>query len=358
MVNVLIVDDSPVAQQFLEYILIQDPDITVIGIAKNGEEAVRAVRDKKPDLVTMDINMPVMNGFEATRIIMETTPVPIIIVTGSDNINEVTSSFEAMEAGAVTLVARPPGIHNPEYESSAKTLRDLVKAYAEIKLVRRYPKKNTRHDVPTNSKEELKVESSKKPVKIIAIGASTGGPVVIQTILSGFQKNFPLPVVIVQHIAYGFSQGLAEWLRETTGFPIHIANQEETLRPGHAYFAPDGFQMGVNYRNQITLFHEPRKNGLCPSVSYLFRSVRQVYGSQAIAILLSGMGHDGVAELKLLKDTGAVTIAQDEKSSVIFGMPGEAIRLGATTYVLSPEKIVNEINKIVYTGGDDHVTIP
>lgn len=357
MVKVLIVDDSPVAQQLLEFILGQDPDITVIGVAENGEEAVRVVRNKKPDLVTMDINMPVMNGFEATRIIMETTPVPIIIVTGSENIKEVTRSFAAMEAGAVTLMARPPGIHNPEFEKSAKTLRDAVKAYAEIKLVRRYPKKNFKPAVPTYSQGELKIGPSNNRVKIVAIGASTGGPVVIQTLLSGFHKNFPLPVVIVQHIASGFTQGLADWLRETTGFPIHIADQRETLQPGHAYFAPDGFQMGVNDDNQVTLIHDTRKNGLCPSVSYLFQSVRQVYGSQVIAILLSGMGRDGADELKILKYTGALTIAQDEQSSVIFGMPGEAIRLGAATYVLSPEKIVDAVNKIVHEGGDDHVTI-
>jgi two-component system chemotaxis response regulator CheB len=351
MVNVLIVDDSPVARQLLEFILSRDPEIKVIGTAKDGEEAIRAVRDKKVDLVTMDINMPKVNGFDATRIIMETTPVPIIIITASENIHEIATSFQALEAGAVTLMSRPPGVNHPKFETSAKLLVDAVKTYAEVKMVRRIPQKRAGSIPQTFLKEKTKIEPIKDGARIVAIGASAGGPVVIQTLLSGLKKGFPLPLVIVQHMTSGFGEGFAEWLKGTTGFPIHIAANGEYILPGHAYFAADGYQMGVANGNRITLTDAPPENGVRPSVSFLFRSIQQVYGNQAIALLLTGMGRDGADELKSLKDCGALTIVQDEQSSVVHGMPGEAIKLGAAMYVLSPEKIVDVLNEITNDGG-------
>lgn len=346
MVKVLIVDDSPVVQQLLEYILSQDPEISVVGIANNGVEAIRDVRNKKPDIVTMDINMPVMNGFEATRIIMETNPIPIIIVTGNENLREVATSFTAIEAGAVTVMARPPGIHNPDFEKASQSLRNAVKTYQELKLVRRYAKGGIKSVTRTFLKSELSIETHRDPVEVVAIGASTGGPIVIQTILSGLKKNLPVPVVIVQHIAKGFTPGFAEWLQETTGFLVHIASDGEPLFPGHGYIAPDGFQMGVAKGNHVIVTGAPAENGLCPSVSYLFRSIRQVHGNRTLAVLLTGMGRDGAEELKALKECGATTIIQDEQSSVVYGMPGEAIKIGAAMYVLSPEKIADAINII------------
>lgn len=351
MVKVLIVDDSPVARQLLEFILSRDPGITVIGTATNGEEAIQAVRDKKPDLITMDINMPKMNGFDATRTIMETTPVPIIIVSGSENIHEIATSFKAMEAGAVTLMPRPPGANHPKFEAMAKSLVDAVKTYAEIKVVRRFPQKGTGSVTQTYLKAKMKIEPIKDGAQIVAIGASTGGPVVIQTLLSGLKKGFPLPLVIVQHMTLGFGEGFAEWLQGTTGFPIHIAVNGEYLLPGHAYIGADGYHVGFSNDNRIMLTNAPPENGVRPSVSFLFRSVRQVYGNRVIALLLTGMGRDGADELKSLKDCGALTIVQDEQSSVVHGMPGEAIKLGAAMYVLSPEKIVDVLNEITNNGG-------
>ena len=346
MVNVLIVDDSPVARLLIEYILSRDPDIRVIGTAKDGEEAIRAVRDKKPDLVTMDINMPKMNGFDATRTIMETNPVPIIIITGSENLHDVATSFQALNAGAVTLMSRPPGVEHPEFAKEAKVLVDAVKTYADIKLVRRVPGLRTGSASTTYLKAESVIEPLGDGAQIVAIGASTGGPIVIQKLLSGLKKKFPLPLVIVQHMTPGFSKGFAEWLQGTTEIPIHIAADGEYLLPGHAYIAADGYQMGVAAGNRIALANAPPENGLRPSVSFLFRSVLQLYGSRSIALLLTGMGRDGAEELKSLKDHGALTIVQDEQSSVVHGMPGEAIKLGAAMYVLSPEKIVDSLNEI------------
>ena len=174
---------------------------------------------------------------------------------------------------------------------------------------------------------------------MVAIGTSTGGPPVLQPILAGLPKNFPIPVLIVQHIAAGFLPGLVDWLNQTTGFPTHIAAQGESLLAGHTYLAPDGYHMGLGGFGQIVLSKQQPENGLRPSVSYLFRSVAAVCGANAIGVLLTGMGRDGAEELKFLKELGAVTIAQDEESSVVHGMPGEAIKMGAASHVLAPDKI-------------------
>jgi len=175
-------------------------------------------------------------------------------------------------------------------------------------------------------------------IRIIAVGASTGGPLVLQTILSGLPKDFTVPLLIVQHMSAGFVQGMVEWISQSSGFPVHIASAGEYILPGRAYVAPDGFHMGVD-SNRIMLSKDEPEDNLRPSVSYLFRSVANVYGRNAVGILLSGMGKDGAEGLKLMKDKGAVTIVQDENSSVIFGMPKAAIELDAATYVLPSERI-------------------
>jgi two-component system chemotaxis response regulator CheB len=184
-------------------------------------------------------------------------------------------------------------------------------------------------------------------IRVVAIGASTGGPIVLQTILSRLPKNFLVPVLIVQHMASGFIHGFAEWLSQSSRLPVHVAANREYLLPGHAYVAPDGFQMGVEMGGRIALSKDEPENGLRPSVSYLFRSVAKVFGPNAVGVLLTGMGKDGAEELKLMRQKGAVTIAQDEESSVVHGMPGEAIELDATTYVLSPDKISEALISLV-----------
>jgi len=176
-------------------------------------------------------------------------------------------------------------------------------------------------------------------LKVVAIGASTGGPPAIETILSGLPKDFPVPLLIVQHIAAGFVQGFADWLANSTGLPVKIAAQGEQLLPGRAYIAPDDLQMGVENGGRIILSSSGPENGLRPSVSWMFRSVGEVFGKNAIGVLLTGMGKDGAQELKRMKEKGAVTIVQDKESSIVYGMPGEAVAIDAAAYVLSPVRI-------------------
>lgn len=346
MIKVLIVEDVAVVREFLINILSSDPEIQVIGTANNGEEALEAAKRYKPDLITMDINMPKMNGFEATRRIMETTPTPIVIVTASWDPKEVTTSFRAMEAGALTVLEKPRGMGHPDHESTAKELVQMVKLMSEVKVVRRWACPRREPVIPA-APPLAELERISTKIELVAMGASTGGPMVLQTILSRLPKDFSVPVLIVQHMATGFIQGFVEWLAQTCGRLIHVATQGVYLLAGHTYIAPDGFQMKVERGGKISLTCDEPVNGLRPSISYLFRSVANVYGQNAMGVLLTGMGNDGVEELKLLKDKGAITIAQDEKSSVVYGMPGEAMKIGAATYVLPANKIATVLESLI-----------
>jgi two-component system chemotaxis response regulator CheB len=352
VIKVLVVDDSMVAREFITHILNSDPAIHVVGVAKDGDEALEAVKQQSPDVITMDIRMPRMNGLEATRIIMEKQPTPIVIVSGSLGAEEA-ASFRAIEAGALAVLSRPAGIGHTDHDATAKQLIQTVKLMSEVKVVRRWPRARQGEIVrQISSPTEVSFKRLKSKMKLVAIGASTGGPVVLQQILSGLPKDFSVPVLIVQHIAAGFVQGFAQWLAQSSGFPVQVATHGEQLLPGRAFVASDGFHMEVQAGHIILRDGEP-ENNLRPSVSALFRSVAQVFGPEAVGVLLTGMGRDGADELKLLKEMGALTIAQDEKSSVIHGMPGEAIRLGAAMHVLPPERIASMLVSLASPQSED-----
>lgn len=341
MIRVLVVDDSTVLREFLVQILDSDKDMKVVATARDGEEAIEVTGRHRPDVITMDIHMPKLDGIEATRRIMESHPTPIVIVSGSTDPKEVATTFSAMEAGAIAVLCRPAGVGHPDHESSARELVQTVRLMSEVRVVRRWPR--GRRTTSATSPPERLSERSPVTVQVVAIGASTGGPPVIQTILSGLPRDFPAPVLVVQHMATGFTEGFVEWLGQTVGVPVHLATHGETVLPGHVYVAPDELQMRVEQGGRVGLSRAEPENGLRPSVSFLFRSVAAVYGSGAVAGLLTGMGRDGAEELKVLRDLGALTFAQDKESSIVHGMPGAAILLDAATLVLPPEKIASTL---------------
>lgn len=338
MIKVLVVEDSPVVREFLVHILAADPGIQVIGTASDGEQAIEAVACKRPDVVTMDIHMPRLDGLQASRRIMETHPTPIVIVSGSTDPREVATTFRAIEAGVVAVLRRPAGIGHPDHEANARELVQTVKLMSEVKVIRRWPRAGSSR-VEAAHPVELSRPQGEIRAKVIAIGASTGGPSVLQTILAALPADLPVPVLIVQHMAVGFTQGFVQWLAQTSGVPVHLATHGDSVQPGHAYLAPEEFQMRVEQGGRIALKKDAPENGLRPSVSYLFRSVAEIYGRDALAGLLSGMGRDGAEELRLLREKGALTFVQDKDSSVVHGMPGAAIELNAATLVLSPDRI-------------------
>jgi two-component system chemotaxis response regulator CheB len=340
MIRVLVVEDSPTVREFLLQILRSDPAIEVVGTAETGEEALEAVARTQPDIITMDVHMPKMNGFDATRRIMETHPTPIVIVSGTTDFTDTSKAFRAIESGALAVLQKPSGAGHSDHEQAVSELIRTVKVMSEVKVVRRWPRSRPTEVAPETALcKEIRLPTAQSQPKIVAIGASTGGPPVLQTILAGLPQNFPVPVLIVQHIAAGFTQGFVEWLAQSSSLPVHIPAHGQSVLPGQAYVAPDGLHMAIDADGRVQLRSDEPENGLRPSVACLFRSVAKAYGQSAVGVLLTGMGKDGAWELKLMKEQGAVTIAQDQDTSVVHGMPGEAIRLGGATYVLRPEKI-------------------
>ena len=346
MISVLVVDDSKVAQMLLVHILESDPEIRVVGAVSDGQAALDFIKEHAPDVILMDLHMPGMDGFEATRRIMETQPVPIIVCTATTDPLEVATTFRVMEAGAVACVGKPVGRGHADFDEMAENIRQTVKLMSEVKVVRRWARARLASALAPAA-HPVDVKPAPTKVTLIGIGTSTGGPQVLQAILAGLPKTFPVPILIVQHIAQGFLPGLAEWLNQTTGLQIQIGAYGVNPLPGHVYLAPDDFHMGVSRSGRILLTKEEPHNHLRPAVSYLFRSLADVCGPAAVGVLLTGMGKDGAGELKLMKDTGAVTIAHDRDSSVVHGMPGEAIGLGGATHVLPADEIADALVALV-----------
>ncbi|MBI5658270.1 MAG: chemotaxis-specific protein-glutamate methyltransferase CheB [Nitrosomonadales bacterium] len=332
-IKVLVVEDSAVAREMIVHILDAAPGIRVIGTASNGEEAFDAARQMRPDVITMDICMPGADGLETTLRIMEAHPAPIVIVSGSVSPHDVAMTFRATEAGALAALPLPTNA------VAASELVQAVRLMSEVRVVRRWPKTRSKNPPAPPLENGLVRRAAAAEIRVVALGASTGGPPVLKTILSGLPGNFPAPVLVVQHMSAGFSAGFVEWLSQSSALPVRLAAHGEPLVSPQVYVAPDDYQMQVKNGGRIALARSSLENGMRPSVSCLFRSVAEVYGCHAAAGLLTGMGRDGADELKLLRESGAVTFAQDKESSVVHGMPGEAVRLDAAMFVLGPQEI-------------------
>jgi two-component system chemotaxis response regulator CheB len=328
MIRVLVVDDSNSVRALLMHILGTAPGLAVVGCAADGEEALKLARELKPDVITMDLHMPRMDGFEAIRRIMRECPTRIVVVSGSDDRAEVDASFRAIEAGALVLVRRPPGIGNPAHADGARDLVRTVKAMAEVRVVRRW----------SDARRAARPLQG-APRRLVVIGASTGGPTVLRDILAELPADYALPVVIVQHLAPGFMDGLATWLGDASGYPVEVLKDGAPLTGGRACLVPEGRQAALGPGLVGRLVATPPEHGMCPSVSHLFRAIDPELRPATAAVLLTGMGKDGAAELKLLRAHGALTIAQDRASAVVYGMPGEALRLDAAMLVLEPAEI-------------------
>ncbi len=346
IIKVLIVEDSFTVRQYLEQIINSDEQLEVVGVAKDGEEGVRLARLKRPDIVTMDIHMPKMDGYEATRRIMEVCPVPIVIVTSSWHPEDIKNSFRAIDAGALVALEKPPGPGHPRSKPLVAKLIQTIKTMSEVRVVRRLPRQKKPGGEAAAVSSAAGPAGAPQRVDVVAIGASTGGPPVLKDILSGLGQGFPVPILIVQHIAAGFLEGMVEWLNKESGLSVTIASDGEHIRKGVVYFAPDGSHMGITGGGRIVLSEGPLENGVRPSVSHLFRSVTKAYGERGSGVLLTGMGKDGALELARMKERGAVTVAQDKESCVVYGMPGEAIKLNGAVHILSPERITAFLNSI------------
>jgi len=334
MIRVLIVEDSAVVSALLVAIINNEDDLEVIGQAKTGVEAIEMSVALNPDLITMDIRMPVMDGLTAIRKIMSTQPKPIVVI--SSNIDdELHISFTAIDEGALAVLEKPCGIQDVHFSSMQREITNTIRCMSEVKLIKR----RIVQSPPIMVESVTKLE---KDYKIVVIGSSTGGPQALKTILSGFPRNFSMPIVITQHISTGFVQGLTEWLNESCKLQVKIASEGERLEAGTVYFAPDAAHCMVKRLGEqyyIELCKEQGPDYFMPSVARLFESAADNCLGQAIGIILSGMGSDGAKGLLAMRQSQCLTIAQDEQSSIIFGMPKAAIELKAAMRILPVDDI-------------------
>ncbi|MBN2809907.1 MAG: chemotaxis-specific protein-glutamate methyltransferase CheB [Deltaproteobacteria bacterium] len=345
MISVLIVDDSRTTLKYLCKLVEAEPDMTVVGTAVNGLDAIAKVKLLKPQVVIMDIEMPELDGISATRQIMEENPVPIIICSANLSHNLTEKSYRAIQAGALAAVVKPRGAGSPGAREIVATLLHKVKVLSEVKVVRRRSMAAVPSVLPVTEAavagfdHELLGLLKRTPPSLIAIGASTGGPLALRALLAKLKQDFPLPILIVQHIASGFLEGMVSWLQSEVALVVTIAAEARKPLPGHAYFAPDGYHLELADTGLMRLLSTPREYNVQPAVAPLFRSLARPQAPPTLAILLTGMGRDGALELLAMRQRGQVTIAQDEASAVVNGMPGEAWRLGAVQARMSPEAI-------------------
>lgn len=340
-VRVLIADDSLVAREMLAQILSSDPMIEVIGQAKDGEEAVDMVARLRPDLVTMDIHMPKLDGLKATEKIMAFTPTPILVVSSSVYGEGIGRAFDALNLGALEVIKKPEPRDWTDLDRIGRDVIRKVKILSNVRVIThiRGRKDRVLEHVPFE-------RAGRDSRALVAMGSSTGGPSALLTVLGGLAADFPVPIVIAQHIAEGFIPGLVSWLDAGCKIRVVAAQDGQRIEPGAAYVAPTGANMVVD--GGAVRYREPLFSQLyIPSADTLFESVARSHGKRAVGVILTGMGADGAEGLKLLRNTGAATIAQDEATCTVFGMPKAAIEIGAAGDVLSIHKISAAITELV-----------
>lgn len=338
-IRVLVVDDSPTACDLLTSLFQQAEGMEVVGVGSDGEEGVRLVERLQPDVVTMDVRMPRMDGFEATRRIMQRRPTPIVIVTASMTRSDMDLTFEALYAGAL-MVARKPGMDDVE---TCERLVGAVRLMSDVPVVRRLPSAQGGHS--TWESVQL-IPEVKNRIQRVGIASSTGGPSALASILKKLPVDFPVPILAVHHITSGFVIGLVEWLDNLTPLEVALAGHGDIPRPGTVLLAPDDYHMRVSMGGVIELSKAPPCNGLRPSADYLFHSLADAYGYRAMAIMLTGIGDDGVAGLVALHQAGGLTVAQDERSCVVYGMPQGVIDRNAVDRVLTLDQIAMLLNQL------------
>lgn len=342
-IKVLVVDDSPVIQEMISRILNKAPDIEVIGLAANGKEAITQTKALKPNIITMDIRMPIMDGYRATARIMAYYPTPILIVAASLDELGLDAVFRALSVGALDVIEKPALKEGwSDMGGFTQELITKVKLLSKVKVIShplgRIQQEREPQSAPTG-----------RDFSIVAIASSTGGPGALSKILSKLREDFSAGIVIAQHLSEGFIEGLANWLDREARIKVKEAEDGETVKPGVALISPTSHHMKIEPGGRIKLIDSSEMLGIKPSGDILLSSVAGTYGPKAIGIILTGMGSDGAQGLKEIQEKGGLTIAQDELSCVVFGMPKVAIEIGAAERVVPLDLIGGEIMNLVKT---------
>lgn len=335
----LLAEDSVTIRQLLTAILRSDPAIEVVGEAADGLEAVERARSLLPDVVAMDIHMPRLDGFEATKRIMTESPRPIVIISASADAGDVEISMHALRAGALAVLRKPSGPAAPGFEQDRRLFLETIKAMSQVKVVRQWPE-----TPPPRAAEE---RPRPGPGRLVCVAASTGGPAALSRLLQDLPADFGAPILVVQHMAGGFIEGLAQWLNKCCSLRVKVAEDGEVPMDGTVYLAPDGGHLGLSGRKRIALSQDPPVGGFRPAATHLFESASKAFGAELIAVVLTGMGEDGVQALPGLRRSGGLVLAQDERSSVVFGMPKAAIASGCVDRVLALPDIGRRLRELV-----------
>lgn len=325
-VRVLVVEDSPTVRAALTGLLSAEPGIRVVGEAVDGESAVKQAVELRPDVITMDLRMPGMGGLEAIAEIMSRAPARIVVVCSVTDDRFVDLSFRATQAGALELVAKPSGGANG-MRAWGERVAEAVRLMAEVPVVSR---KSPRASRPSSV-------CAASPVQVVAMVASTGGPPAIASILGGLHANVGVPILIAQHMARGFANGLVRWFSSVSKLPVTLAADGQHPLPGRVYLPPDGHHLLVDRDGTLRL--RATNSDLCPSGDLLLESVAHAWASRAAGIVLTGMGSDGAKGLRAIREVGGTALAQDEASSVVFGMPAAAKALDASLELVPLDQI-------------------
>jgi two-component system chemotaxis response regulator CheB len=347
VLRVVVAEDSPTVRELLVALFTSDPETEVVGQARTGAEAVELTCSLKPDLVAMDIHMPQMDGLEATKEIMMRAPTPIVLVTSSASRAETSLTFDAMRAGALMVLPKPDNPAAPGFDGRRNELLRMAKAMAGVKVVRRWPERG-QGPAPAPG-------TSRRPApgvipRVVAIAASTGGPAALHRILAQLPATYDVPILVVQHIAVGFVAALADWLNAGSGLRVKVAEHGEALSPRTVYLAPDDRHLGVTLDGHAKLDDAAPLGGHRPSGTYLFESAARAHGRAVVALILTGMGRDGVDGLKTVNANGGHVLAQDEATSIVFGMPREAAAAGVADEILPLDDVAPRLTTLAKGG--------
>jgi two-component system chemotaxis response regulator CheB len=323
-IRVLIAEDSDAMRNTLETLLGVDPRIEVVGSARDGIEAVDMAKSLRPDLITMDVQMPRLDGVEATARIMTECPARILMVSAYADDRQIDLSFRAIAAGALEVVAKPASGNATELRQWARYVCDTIVLMAEVPIITRSRRARTTLTEPR--------------IDLVGIVASTGGPLAIAKMLAALPAELPVPILVAQHIAEGFTEGMVRWLAKTTKLGVEVATDGRMAVAGRVYFPPDGHDLEVTA--QQILRTPAASERYAPSGDLLLSSLAKHYRGRALGIVLTGMGEDGAVGLRALRDAGGITLAQSQESCVVFGMPQAAVTRGATTDLRSIEGLV------------------
>ena len=355
--RVLVVDDSAFMRKVLESIFNADEQLQVVGHAKDGREAIALSESLKPDVITMDLNMPHVDGLEATAHIMTSSPRPIVVVS-SESKEGAASTLRALELGAIEFVAKPSGGIDLDMQSVKDELLRKVRMAAKVRVVRTAARlADTLQAASTGRRAPSQAPAAPKPAvvagadlrfPVVVLAASTGGPATVMRMAPGFTRDFPAAVILVQHMPATFTTQYALQLAEFTGIRVKEAEDSETIQAGTLYICPGGQHLRVSPTGRIQLDAATgRIDGYLPNIDVTMESVAQYAGAMSIGVVLTGMGSDGARGARAIKSASGLVLAQDEATSVIFGMPSEAIKAGVVDCVLGIDEIYPAIEKRV-----------